>query len=176
MVGTVVGVSELLRDNEAGDGYRYSTDHTYRYEFRRRWDDGSGKTVAWVMLNPATGDTDGKGRPTLRRIVGFSKQWGYGGLAIVNLFAYRATKPADLEAAPDPVGPDNDATILRVTDDAELVVCAWGHHGALHGRSREVVAMLDDPMCLGTTRRGEPRHPLYVARDAALVPLAMPPG
>lgn len=168
-------MAELLRDNEPGDVYRYSDDRVYRYEFGRRWDDGTGSTVAWVMLNPATGDTDGKGRPTLRRIVAFSQMWGYGGLVIVNLFAYRATKPADLRNAGDPVGPDNDATIRRVAAQAGLVVCAWGHHGGHNARSRYVVAMLEKPMCLGRTRHGEPRHPLYVPRDADLVPLLPPP-
>jgi len=30
--------------------------------------------------------------------------------------------------------------------------------------------LLDSPMCLGTTQRGEPRHPLYVSADTQLVP------
>jgi len=56
---------------------------------------GEGPAVVWVLLNPATGSTDGKQRPTLGRCIRWSQAWGYGVLTIVNLFAYWATKPKD---------------------------------------------------------------------------------
>lgn len=150
----------------------YSDDMAYRYEFHRDWaDSGSRRRVVWVLLNPATGDTDGKPRPTLGRCINWSKQWGYGGLTIINLFAYRATHPKDLKAARDPLGPDNDATLQRVAANADRVVAAWGSHGRLLGRGRNVAAHLPGALCLGHTHRGEPRHPLYVPATAALVPL-----
>jgi len=102
----------------------YSEDQRYRYEFNRRW--GDGPPVVWVLLNPATGDPDGKPRPTLGRCIRWSQHWGYGALTIVNLFAYRATKPKDLLLADHPVGPDNDETLARVTVAAARVVAAWG--------------------------------------------------
>ncbi len=46
------------------DGAAYSDDERYRWWFERRWSDGP--LVSWVGLNPGTGDTDGKHRPTLR--------------------------------------------------------------------------------------------------------------
>lgn len=148
----------------------YSDDEMYRYEFHRDWGEG-GPRVVWVLLNPATGDTDGKRRPTLGRCIAWSRAWGFDGLSIVNLFAFRATDPKALAKAGAPVGAENDATLRRLTDDAERVVAAWGSHGTLLGRGRAVAAGLPKALCLGHTRRGQPRHPLYVRGDAALVPL-----
>lgn len=151
----------------------YADDMAYRYEFHRHWsaDTSEGTTVAWVLLNPATGDTDGKQRPTLGRCIKWSQAWGFGGLTIVNLFAFRATKPRDLLLATDPVGSANDEVLERVAATAGRVVAAWGAHGRLLNRGQQVAARLPQAVCLGHTRRGEPRHPLYVPTAAALVPL-----
>jgi len=114
----------------------YSEDMRYRYEFHRRWDDGPA--AVWVLLNPATGDTDGKPRPTLGRCLQRSQALGCGALTVVNLFAFRATKPGDLLLAVDPIGAENDATLARLAHDAPFVIAARGAHGRLLGRGREV--------------------------------------
>src|SRR5436190_16744965 len=66
----------------------------YRYLLWRSWDRARPRLL-WVFLNPGTAD----GRaddPTLRRCIGFSQAWHYGGLEIANLFAFRTPRPADL--------------------------------------------------------------------------------
>lgn len=131
----------------------------YRYELRRRW--AAGPQVAWVMLNPSTADADANDA-TIRRCVAFSRSWGYGALVVVNLFALRSTDPTALKTAVDPVGPGNDAYILAADDESEVTVAAWGAHGALFGRGREVRLALRDPHVLALTKSGEPRHPLYL--------------
>lgn len=111
------------------DHYVFSQDMTYRYEFRRRLKETTDPdldNVVWILLNPGTGDTDGKPRPTLARCIKWSRAWGYASLTIVNLFALRATDPKALRSADDPIGPDNDDTIRRVTRDATRVIVAWG--------------------------------------------------
>lgn len=152
----------------------------YRYRLTRTWDD-TLRPACFVMLNPSTADA-GKDDPTIRRCVGFARSWGCGGIVVVNLFAFRATDPAELLKCPDPVGPDSWVWLESVAMEAVLqrspVVAAWGVHGALRGRSREVADLfrrLGSPMsCLGVTKDGHPRHPLYVRADAALIPLATP--
>lgn len=146
-----------------------SEDGLYRYDLWRRW--GGGPWVLWVMLNPSTADAE-VDDPTTRRCVGFSKAWGYGGMAIVNLFAYRATSPAELAKAPDPRGPLNMQTIEHwlVFDEVELVVAAWGASWAKVPHARLNVEWLaskagHDMVSLGTTKAGHPRHPLYVRGD-----------
>jgi hypothetical protein len=118
------------------------------------------------MLNPSTADA-ARDDPTIRSCVHFTRQWGYGGLVVVNLFAWRATDPAELVAASDPVGPANDATIARYAM-GRRIIAAWGSHGELLDRDCAVLEMLGDRRriaCLGLTASGKPRHPLYSARD-----------
>jgi hypothetical protein len=70
------------------------------------------------------------------------------------------------------VGPRNDAAIVEAAGRADAIVVAWGVHGALAGRDRAVVELLAGRSlrCLGVTRAGAPRHPLYVRRDAITRP------
>lgn len=155
--------------------YLYSADMAYRYAFGRWWGAPDlGRTDVWVLLNPATGDTERRRRPTLERIVARSRADGSPGVLVVNLFAHRDTDPKALRAAADPVGPANDDALRRLTAEGGRTVAAWGAGGSLLSRSRHVGALLDAPLCLGTTRTGEPRHPLYVPAKAALVPWAAP--
>lgn len=151
--------------------YVYSADMVYRYAFGRWWGNTDLATTAvWVLLNPATGDTEQRRRPTLQRCISWSRVLGHTGLVIVNLFAFRATNPQDLRDAPDPVGPVNDEALRVMTAAGAQTIAAWGAHGRLGGRSSQVKPLLDTPMCLGTTKDGEPRHPLYVSRNTHLVP------
>ncbi len=139
----------------------------FRYRLWRRWDP-SGPVVAFVGLNPSTADAD-QDDPTIRRCLGFARRWGFGALEVVNLFAWRATRPQDLRRAVDPVGPENDAVLKRTARDADRVVACWGVHGAWRQRDTEVLAWLPGPLhCLGRTQGGQPRHPLYLPRDRAV--------
>jgi len=145
-----------------------SADRQYRYELWRRW--GDGDYCCFIGLNPSTADekTDD---PTIRRCVGFAKSWGYGALCMLNLFAFRATDPSDMKRAVDPVGADNDATLARRTVGAGVVIAAWGVHGAYRDRAREVITNLSDLYCLGLTKAGHPRHPLYLPKTAEPIPM-----
>jgi len=151
--------------------YLYSSDMVFRYAFGRWWGEPDLSTTAvWVLLNPATGDTEQRHRPTLERCISRSRAAGHTGLVILNLFAFRDTDPRSLRTAADPVGPANDEVLRVLTAAGAQTIAAWGGHGRLGGRSTQVGSLLDSPMCLGLTRRGEPRHPLYVPGNAALVP------
>ena len=135
----------------------------WRYQLRRVWDPLS-PLVAFVGLNPSTAD-ETHDDPTVRRCIGFARRWGYGGLIMTNAFGFRATDPRDMLVAADPVGPDNDRHLRAVAAEAPLVVAAWGARGAFQGRSAQVAGMLGELWALALTKRGEPRHPLYVRGD-----------
>jgi hypothetical protein len=94
-----------------------------------------------IGLNPSTAD-EIDDDPTIRRCIAFAKSWGYGGLYMANLFAFRATEPADLFAANDPIGSGNDEWLCNLSKDAGVVVAAWGNHGSHLGRSREVMRLI----------------------------------
>ncbi|MGH2490439.1 MAG: DUF1643 domain-containing protein [Candidatus Limnocylindria bacterium] len=126
------------------------------------------------MLNPSTAD-DGADDPTIRRCMAFAREWGYGGLEVVNLFALRATDPRRLRRSRDPVGRENDAHIQAAAERAVAMVIAWGAHGPLRDRGSETLEILSPRaqlLALGWTRAGEPRHPLYLRRDVQPIVVA----
>lgn len=146
----------------------FSPCRTYRYALTRRWHP-DWPLAAFVMCNPSTADAF-RVDPTVQRCIGRARAWGAGGLLVLNIFALRSTDPKALYDHADPVGPDNDRVIAEhlslAADPLGPVVVAWGTHGALHDRGHRVDALLRArgvrPVCLGTTRQGFPRHPLYV--------------
>lgn len=139
----------------------YSPCERYRYGLERRWADGDA--ILFVMLNPSTA-TELRNDPTIERCERRARAMGAGTLLIANLFAYRATQPTDLKAAPEPVGAGNDTLLAAWHDRANMTIAAWGVHGAFGGRNSEVLALLKGPLHhLGLTKAGHPRHPLYVA-------------
>ena len=136
----------------------------YRYSLLRRWDATRPK-VCFVMLNPSTADSN-QDDATIRRCINFAKAWDFGALEVVNLFSYRATKVADLKKAPVSNGPDSDFHLQAALPRADLIVAAWGNHGTPE-RVKAVLALIQSTNkqvhCLGVTKSGAPRHPLYVA-------------
>ena len=141
----------------------------YRYGLRRRWGNHMSLDCAFVMLNPSTADgkTDDA---TIRRCMQFAHDWGYGGIFVANLYAYRATDPKALKTlcAVERFGPRNDWALHRATRDYPRVVFAWGS-----GRIDELPAFRsydNPPLCFGKTKGGEPLHPLYLPSNSELVP------
>ena len=144
----------------------------FRYRLGRRWD-ATCEVLAYVMLNPSTADAE-QDDATIRRCIGFAKAHGFGGIEVVNLYAYRATKPADLRKAGYPVGPENDAHIESVARHAGTVCVAWGSNVAGLERPQIVLPMLRNlgvqPMCLNITKSGFPSHPLMLPATCRLMP------
>lgn len=142
---------------------------TYRYRLTRDDVERPG-AVIFLMLNPSTADAS-LDDPTIRRCKGFAKSWGSAGLVVANLYALRATNPADLWLHADPIGPENNRHLMALADRHIDIVCAWGAN-AKPERVDEVVQMLNVARarlwCLGTTKHGHPRHPLYVRGDTKL--------
>ena len=146
----------------------FSPDRRYRYTLARDWMFGQG-VVLFVLLNPSTAD-ENHNDPTIRRCISFAQDWGYRGLLVGELFGIRSTDPRVLKSDPDPIGPDNDRFLQAMAQEAALVVFAWGNWGKVRNRSAQVAAMFTGAKCFGITAQGEPIHPLYQARTAALIP------
>lgn len=147
---------------------------TYRYVLRRdigqpsRW----VKPCLFIMLNPSTAD-EVQDDPTIRRCIGFAEREGCTSLTVVNLFALRATDPRELKKHADPIGPLNDQRIEEMIDEHSLgiVVAAWGAHPMAKKRGMNVRAKFGPFKCLGITKDGQPKHPLYLKADERLVDL-----
>ena len=151
---------------------RFDRSRRYRYTLGRIWEP-DGKLAVFVLLNPSTAD-EKRDDPTIRRCMGFARDWGYGVLAVLNLFGWRTADPRELTDARDPVGKQNDRILRAAAAEADLVLVGWGNAGALQRRDEAVGAILARAgapcFCLGITGAGQPRHPLYVARDTKPIP------
>lgn len=151
-----------------------SSCETYRWWLSRGWGTASRtdlppeNPLAAILLNPSTADGYSDD-PTIRRLVDYAQRWGHDGLVVCNLFAFRATDPDELyKTAADPVGHQND-DVIRSNCRGRTVLCGWGAHGDYMGRDKRVLEILREigakPICLGRTRDGQPRHPLYLRAD-----------
>ena len=152
-------------------GATFSPCRTWRYALWRIWDDDK-MAVLWIGLNPSTAEEE-KNDPTVRRCMGFSRDWGYGGIFMLNVFAFRATDPQVMKAAEDPIGQENYRTIQEYHEVAGLTVAAWGVHGAFMDQAAAVCRLErisphaktrylgEDLWCLDITQGGHPSHPLY---------------
>jgi len=138
----------------------------YRYGLWRRWRSGRGELLV-VGLNPSRADAR-IDDPTLRRCIGFAQRWGFAGLRLANLFAWRSRDPAQLKRVVDPIGPENDRWLLSLAAGADLIVAAWGNTGQEFARADQVRRQLSPWYCLGLSRQGAPLHPLYLPRDRQL--------
>lgn len=172
----------------------------YRYALTRRW--GMGSRGLFVTgLNPSTADAEIPD-PTVRKITGFAKLWGFDWFALGNLCALRATFPKDLHASiklmglDHAVGPDNNEHLIRMMRACERILLAWGVHGersALQERVRDVVEHVMHEMeaqadsrgaaggvgavvevgHIGINKGGSPQHPLMVGYAQPFVPMSV---
>jgi hypothetical protein len=141
----------------------FSPCRTWRYSLSRMWTPGAPLAM-FVGLNPSAAD-EIQDDPTARKCMRFAESYGYGGIILANLFAYWATDPRKLKVARNPVGPDNDHWLTRLADEARIIIAAWGACGSFMGRDCVVMDLLGEVHCLGFTKEGRPRHPLYLKSD-----------
>lgn len=155
----------------------FSPCRKWRYTLWRKWDEGFFEEPKGYMmvigLNPSTAD-ETKDDPTIRRCIAFAKQWGYNGLCMTNIFAWRDTKPEDMRKAEDPIGPANNHWLVECAQNADLIVAAWGKHGTYLNRSKQVVELMPKGklVCLKKNEDGSPQHPLYIPSN--IVPVSYP--
>jgi hypothetical protein len=147
----------------------------YRYELRRVWGDTFPPYVSG-MLNPSKADAE-IDDPTVIRNLKRAKAVGCGSLIVWNLGAGRATDPQDWKAMLDPIGPDNDEHIRRLLIECRerngIAVVGWGAQGSFMARDEAATKIAAEVgitfRCLGTTKNGQPRHPLYIPRSQSLI-------
>ena len=136
----------------------------HRYRLWRYWD--SEKPVAgFVMLNPSTADAKCDD-PTIKKCMRFAKSWGYGGIEVCNLFAWRATDKSEIMGVTDPIGLGNDVAIDALFSSVPKVVAAWGNDGSYKDRSYEIAEKYAGKFhVLLLNKTGEPSHPLFLSEN-----------
>ena len=152
-----------------------SSDEQHRYWLhQRRAVGGEGWTV-FCMLNPSKANKH-RADPTSRRTIEFATRWDRAGVALVNLYSAITSEPDDLYDIDRPVGARNSVFIRAacnlVKERGGEFVCAWGNHNLARLQSPivlNIIRNLGVPLrCLGVTKDGMPRHPLYISGDVQL--------
>jgi glutathione synthase/RimK-type ligase-like ATP-grasp enzyme len=143
-------------------------DDTYRYTLSRTWDEKK-PSIMFIALHPSTADAD-HDDALIKKCSAYAKHWGYGGIIIGNLFAYRANNIAELKECTDPVGAYNNASLSDSSKQADQVIAIWGNDGAFKGRSDEVKKLLPQLMCLRLTAKKQPRSIKGLADDISAIP------
>ena len=146
-------------------GARFSEDRLYRYNLFRIWKE-SVPPLVFVLLNPSSAD-ESRDDPTIKRCIGRALNGGFGGIEVVNLFAWRSVQPPGFLTAPDPVGPQNNRFIMQaIGRPSSTIICGWGKGGKLFDRGTEVLALIREmgcvPQALKFNADGTPKHPLYL--------------
>ena len=165
----LLGTSISDYDGTEESGAHFSPCGKYRYRLWRQWDK-TKRSLVFIGLNPSTADAV-QNDPTVERLERRARTMGAGGLTVCNIFAFRATDPKDMKKAEDPVGPLNNDEIAGSVVDSFMTLCGWGAHGSYRERGKDVLVMLRlmkpplDLRCLGVTKDGQPKHPLYIGYD-----------
>lgn len=153
------------------NGAIFSDCRKYRYVLWRSWDESKGK-VMFIGLNPSTAN-ESSNDPTIRRVISFAKEWGFGGVYMLNLFALVSPYPEDLKGCADPVG-ENDAYLLEYSKKADRIIYAYGSFLEAVDRAKKVITMLPAGLALAINKDNTPRHPLYVPK--AIKPVIFEPN
>lgn len=154
-------------------GAHFSEDRHYRYALWRIWNENK-PPVMIIGLNPSRAH-ESKDDQTIRRVMRFAYDWGYGGVYMMNLFAWVTPYPEELDLAKDPLG-DNDGWLERVAVDCQIVVFAWGAFGDGKGRQNirdrveAVKALFPGAYCIRKTKGGHPEHPSRLPGNLKPIP------
>lgn len=151
-------------ENIKGD-VLFSPCKKHRLYLTRIWEP-TGSIVMFIGLNPSVANKE-KNDPTMRRVIDYAKQWGFGGVVMVNCYSYIATKPKDLVTENIP---DTDFYIWKMGQNSAQVVFAWGAHKEAQVRAKYFEQCFPDAVCLTKNSDGSPKHPLYCRKDLTPTP------
>ena len=116
------------------------------------------------MLNPSSAD-ENIDDPTTKKVISYSKKWGYGGLHICNLYTYRTTSPKILFDIPKNKRGSNKNEIKKYAKKSSKVVYAWGNKEKVPPWLNQ---MVPNPSFIELSKEGVPKHPLYLKSNLKL--------
>jgi hypothetical protein len=160
-------------------GATFSECGRYRQALTRDWtpEGARPRTVLFVGMNPSVADADASD-PTCHRELSFARDWGYTRYLKGNVLDWRATSPRDLPGPELACSPANIPALRAMAEEAELIVMAYGklhaRYATLVGEAIATLAATGRPLrCFGRNKDGSAKHPLYLRKDARLVPFAV---
>jgi hypothetical protein len=148
--------------------YRYRLDRDVQPE---------GKVFAYFGINPSTADAS-IDDATVRKWRGFTLRNGGRKFVVGNVFTYRATDVREVGTAAYCNGMFSAEHIDEIIEDADVLVPCWGNSSKVPPALRPHIADLlktllesgKPVMHFGLTASGDPKHPLMLGYDTALIP------
>jgi hypothetical protein len=123
----------------------------------------------FIGLNPSTAN-ETSDDPTIRRIKSMAVKWGYGGVYMLNLFAFVSSNPKVLlHRTHEKIGYHNDRFLKEFAERSWTIVFAWGAFKEAKERAIDVIEMFPKAKALAINLDGSPKHPLYVKSDVVPV-------
>ena len=160
---------------------------SYRWILKRELLTGK-KTVIFIGVNPSKANALNSDR-TIIRIINFCSKWNYKNIYVINLFGLISRSPSQLTKSIDPVGKNNDLITLKALEFwRKNINCdLWlgcGDKGELYRRDLVVLKLIKNlssfelkennhsrrVLSLGFSKKGNPRHPLYMPKESFLKP------
>lgn len=149
------------------DGY-ISRCRKYRYYISREWNKDLAK-ISFILLNPSETDLY-EDNQTIRKVMGFAKGLGYGGIYLLNLYSYREANPKNLKTIIElkgeeyAIGKENFKVIKKLTNNSEYVIFGWGNNAKDFPMTYKIYDLVENEKirALDITKQNQPKHPLYL--------------
>lgn len=142
---------------------KFNDDRSHRYMLIREWD-LTRDPILWIGLNPSTANEE-EDDATIRRVIRFSQDWGYGVAVMMNLFTQVTPYPNELDIFDVGATLQNRADLWHMSQNTHQTVCCWGNFKQAQFEGRVIAERLKYPYCLGQNKNGSPKHPLYIRSD-----------
>lgn len=133
----------------------FSEDGKYRYVLTRIWNDTRPFAMC-IGLNPSRADAE-KDDTTISLLVNCLDALGFGGLKMVNVFAYITPHPKELDVVDPFVG--NEHWIVTTAYTCQAVIFCWGNFKQVIGFDEALMEKFPDALCFGINLNGSPWHP-----------------
>ena len=147
---------------------KFNKARTKRYSLFRKWSDKP--ITVWIMLNPSVAD-EKRDDKTILKCIKFSKNWGYGGLYVINLCSDINTCPKETISklnAKQEIDSISLSYMIDAIKNSKTVYCAWGF-GISTPKWLTIILKNKTTKALSLSKLATPKHPLYL--DPKLVPV-----
>ena len=133
-----------------------------RYQLWRIWNKEK-PLILFILLNPSNADEKNDDK-TVKKLIGFTKIFEYGGFYLGNLYSLTNSTPSPAKFICDEARNIKHIEIMK--KKCKQVVVGWGKLGKY---PNWLIDKRMKPMCFGVNKNGTPKHPLYLSYETELI-------
>ena len=141
---------------------KFSKDKKHRYYLSRKWSEK--EQVLYVLLNPSKANHINND-PTINRLITISKNLGYGGFNVVNLYTLITPLRNKLYEKKRKFSAKNKKLIAELVAGHKTIIYGWG---ATENEPNWLSNIVKNPLCFSINKNGTPKHPLYLKKESTL--------